>query len=72
MNRKEPEDDYALFLTAPEGEAQIPNEVIMAIISLIRTDPQSNWRFQISLVPIVAMCQTYHRIVIRSVDSVII
>ncbi|ETN82883.1 Ras association domain protein [Necator americanus] len=26
MNRKEPEGDYALFLTAPEGEAQIPSE----------------------------------------------
>ncbi|KIH50552.1 hypothetical protein ANCDUO_19369 [Ancylostoma duodenale] len=26
MNRKEPEGDYALFLTAPDGEAQIPSE----------------------------------------------
>ncbi|VDM81392.1 unnamed protein product [Strongylus vulgaris] len=49
MNRKEPDGDYALFLTAPEGEAQIPSEV--------------------SLVPIAVLCQPYHKIVIRQVDS---
>ncbi|VDO86305.1 unnamed protein product [Heligmosomoides polygyrus] len=49
MNRKEPESDYALFLTSPEGEAQIPAEV--------------------SLVSIAVMCQPYHKIVIRQVDS---
>ncbi|CAJ0593855.1 unnamed protein product [Cylicocyclus nassatus] len=49
MNRKEPDGDYALFLTAPEGEAQIPSEV--------------------PLVPIALMCQPYHKIVIRQVDT---
>ncbi|VDL78794.1 unnamed protein product [Nippostrongylus brasiliensis] len=29
MNRKEPDGDYALFLMAPEGEAQIPSEVCL-------------------------------------------
>ncbi|CAJ0593822.1 unnamed protein product [Cylicocyclus nassatus] len=33
MNRKEPEGDYALFLTAPEGEAQIPSELALVPIA---------------------------------------
>ncbi|VDN28582.1 unnamed protein product [Cylicostephanus goldi] len=49
INRKKPENDYALFITAPEEEAQILSEV--------------------SLVPIAAMCQLHHKIVVRQVDS---
>ncbi|CAJ0593812.1 unnamed protein product [Cylicocyclus nassatus] len=37
MNRKEPEGDYALFLTAPEGEAQIPSEVSLVPIAAINS-----------------------------------
>ncbi|WKX90853.1 hypothetical protein Q1695_009588 [Nippostrongylus brasiliensis] len=33
MNRKEPDGDYALFLMAPEGEAQIPSEVSLVSIA---------------------------------------
>ncbi|CAJ0593856.1 unnamed protein product [Cylicocyclus nassatus] len=49
MSRKEPDGDYALFLTSPEGEAEIP--------------------FEVPLVPIALMCQSYHKIVIRQVDT---
>ncbi|CAJ0593854.1 unnamed protein product [Cylicocyclus nassatus] len=35
MNRKEPDGDYALFVTAPEGEAQIPSEVPLVPIALM-------------------------------------
>ncbi|EPB75675.1 hypothetical protein ANCCEY_05220 [Ancylostoma ceylanicum] len=34
MNRKEPEGDYALFLTAPDGEAQIPSEVELGALRI--------------------------------------